>query len=130
MSSVVDTVAEHLEASGLTSGWPVFRGYEPDDPDHAVTVLEFPGPPPDTTFLADYPSFQVRVRGLRSEYVAARDKAQDLHDAVHAQPVAGTSVSPNEALVYVVAEQQPFLVARDARERVVFAFNCRSMRSR
>ena len=129
MSSVVDTVAEHLTAAGVVGAWTLFRGYEPPDPDKTISIIEYAGPPPDTTFVADYPNFQVRVRVSEDEYVTGRDKAGEVLEALHAQAVTGTSVSPNESLVYVIAEQQPYPVDRDSRARLIFGFNCRSMRT-
>lgn len=127
--SVVDSVADHLAASGALGGWQVFRGYEPPDPDQAVTLTEFAGLPPETTFAADYPSFQVRVRAAAWDYQAARGRAQTVLDALHAQTVYDVDVSPHAPLVYVTAQQQPFLLERDARDRPVMIFNCKTMRA-
>lgn len=127
MPSIVDAVADFIE--GSLNGWVVSRAYEPPTPNRTVTLIEYPGEPPETTFAMDYPSFQVRVRSDPWAYEEARDEAETLYRLLHAATIAAdVGVSPI-GTVTIVAQQQPFPVDRDELDRDVIAFNCRSMRT-
>lgn len=125
MTSIIDQIVDYLTEVDVLGDWTCFKSYMPDAPDRAMAIVEFSGESPETTMAVDYPAFQVRVRGSMADYSATRDHAEIVYRALHARELyAGTA----EPLVYVIARQQPFPVERDGRERITFAFNCRSMR--
>lgn len=73
-------VAGSIGVFQATSGWSIFIGMMPGSPDTAVVVTQSGGRPSDPKWLLDYPNVQVRVRGAKGNWQAARQKAQDIKD--------------------------------------------------
>lgn len=75
-------VAGSVGAFGPGSGWRIFIAKEPTSPDTVVTVYDTGGLTPNPKWLLDFPSVQVRVRGAKGEYAAARVKAVEAKDVL------------------------------------------------
>lgn len=126
--NVVDLLAESISLTEVVDGgWTVFRDYEPPSPDKTITLVGYAGEPPDTTFQADYPAIQIRIRGAARDVLTPREKAEQVYRLLHGQSPIGAV--ENESLVYLIATQQPYIVQRDELERVTYAFSCRTMRT-
>jgi len=127
--AAVDELAARLLAAGVaggSTGWGLYRGYLPDEPDAAVAIFETGGPPPDTRAAVEYPSFQLRVRGPAEDYATARTRIEAVRAALH-----GREAELGDAWVYLHAQHsgvQP--LGRDARRRPGFVLNFIAMRRR
>lgn len=104
---------------GLTAQTNFFASYLPDTPDQCVTIYEYAGPGPQDTMGSQSgraawwkPRLQVVCRD--ANYLSARNLAGSISVALHQvvnQTIGGT-------LYYrIAAQQDPFLRARDQRER-------------
>jgi len=129
--ALLDDLGAHLQTQGVgTLATDLFVGDMPPSPAAAGTVYETPGSPPlDVGGVAGDPAVQrprVQVVCRAVTYQAARSKARDAYDALHA--VANQNVN---GVYYerVAALQEPFLLRRDESERVLVAFNCEVWRS-
>lgn len=92
MSSILDAVAAHLAGLGLVvydptgavepGDWSLFVESLPDQPDRAVALFRYGGPPPDPLWPWDDVNVQVRVRGTADPRVSG-DRAQAVYSALH-----------------------------------------------
>lgn len=85
--SILDDAAGILVSNSIgviaaSSGWGIYISEEPLEPDTVITLFDAGGLPPNPKWLLDYPSIQIRVRGARGGYVAARQKIVDIRDAL------------------------------------------------
>ena len=81
MQSPADLLKDILVADGegvfaATSGWGIYIGDEPDQPDTSITLYDTGGQAPNPKFALDYPTVQIRIRGSKGAYQAAYDKAR------------------------------------------------------
>lgn len=67
-------------AFGGTANWAIYVGKMPTTPTKVVTLYEGPSRTPNPRWLLDYPSIQIKVRGGPNDYVAAREKIQQIKD--------------------------------------------------
>lgn len=87
MSNPADIVADLLVTAGVgakgsQSSWGIFIGIEPVTPKAAITVYNTGGRMANPAWRVDYPSVQVRIRGVQNGYTASRAKAQAVKDAL------------------------------------------------
>ena len=111
--------------SGLiTTAWPLYLGYLPDETEQCVGLFETGGYPPDTLGREnERVTFQMRVRALRFDYSAGRRKWQDVFNALQdSQPAAGYA--------YVQAMHLGPMEFADPSGRVNFTGNFRCMKNR
>lgn len=128
--ALLDDIGTHLTTAGVVggaTGWVLSKGYMPPTPDQVLAVFETPGEPPEVgkgdATVYDYPGFQVRVRGAKFGYSAARAKLQDVFDALHAREPSG--------YVYVYAAGSgPLPLGNDAQQRPELTQNYRAMAAR
>lgn len=74
--------AEAAGTFAATTGWGIFIGREPLQPDTAITVYDTGGLQPNPKWLLDWPSVQIRVRGAKGAYQAAYNKVKQCQDIV------------------------------------------------
>ncbi len=79
-------VAASVGTFAATSGWGIFIGKEPKAPDSTIAIQVTGGLEPNTIWLLDFPSVQVRVRGDKGGYVAAHAKSVEVQDALLGLP--------------------------------------------
>jgi len=80
------------QQSGLvTTAWPMYLGYLPDETDQCMGLFETGGFPADTLMREnERVTFQMRVRGGRLDYQTVRRKWQDVYNALQdSHPAAG-----------------------------------------
>lgn len=112
-------IAQLLQTGGIgTLGADLFLGQLPDSPDNCVAVFEYAGGPPDLHWGGEYPGLQVLVRN--KSYEAGRAKIEAAKNVLHG--LAETKVN-NHRYLLIRANQSPFLLERDASDRVVFVCN-------
>ncbi|MFN3925041.1 MAG: minor capsid protein [Pseudarthrobacter sp.] len=118
-----------IEAGAVegATGWILAKSYLPPDPDKVVLLVETGGAPPGTRITADFPTFQVRVRGEPHGYEEARTKLGEIQGVLHkAQGVLGGAY-----FVFVLAATGPLDLGIDRQtNRPEIAQNYRAMRSR
>ena len=123
---LLDDLYTYLTAqSGLiTTAWPLFLGYIPDESDQCVALFETGGMPPDTLNREnERVTFQMRVRGNRFDYATVRRKWQDVFEALQ-------DSSPTSAYAFIQAAHLGPLEFGDPSGRVNMTANFRCMRSR
>lgn len=79
-------VGAAIGALGGSSAWGVFVGKQPLAPDANISVREVGGQAPFARYLFDFPEVQVLIRGEANGYQAARQKAEDIKNAVVGNP--------------------------------------------
>jgi len=116
-------LATYLASQGVgTLDDTLFVGREPDAPDTAMAVLEYPGGPldytHDLTIRYEHPRLQLWSRSVL--YSEARANAEAMYGAlllVVNQALSGVRY------LRVTPLQPPFVLQRDANERTVCIFN-------
>lgn len=126
--ALLDDLGTYLAAQvgSLTLGTNLFLGRLPDDPDTCVALYEYGGDAPLSTMGSDAmppierPRIQVLTRA--SGYSSARTLSLQCFTAV--EGVLNETLS--STLYYrISANQSPFPLERDSRDRVLFAQNFR-----
>ena len=87
MSSPSEGIRDLLAAANVgifatQAGWSIQIGKEPISPDQTITIFDSGGSDPSPKWLLDYPSIQLRVRGLPGDYLATRAKALECKNAL------------------------------------------------
>lgn len=126
MSDIAVGISDVLVAAGVgtfgaTVGWGIFIHQEPPSPpDTAITIYETGGTDPNPKWLLDFPSVQVRVRGAKGGYVAAKAKATDVLNALLGLP----SQTINSD-VWVAVNQVGGInsLGQDDKDRPLFSLN-------
>ncbi len=108
---------------GSSSGWPIFIGNEPADPNNVATLFDIPGPSPSPKFLLDYPRFMVRVRS--DDYVQGFNKAEEIKDALNGLPPQTIGDIRYDGIWVVV---DTYFLMTDSRNRSIFVNTYRSIR--
>ena len=123
--SMLEEIGTYLAAESMgTLGTDLFLGEMPDAPDTCTAVHEYAGMQP-VHFMGvtrgaaiwEQPRFQVMCRA--KAYATARSKAKDAFNKLdgHSGTLSGTEYG------YIRALQSPFLVQKDANDRVLIACN-------
>ncbi len=91
MSDIVTSAKDLLVTAGVgveaaTSGWGIFAGRAPKEPDTVIGIEQTGGLPSNPRWLLDFPALQVRVRGSRDDYFSAFNKAREVKDALLGLP--------------------------------------------
>jgi len=82
MASPADAIANLLPntiVDGVT-GWLLRIGKLPDTPNQVVVFYDSGGSNPNPKWRVDYSTIQVRIRGIKSDYSGAYDKAREIRD--------------------------------------------------
>jgi hypothetical protein len=126
-----DEIADFLEDAGVgTVGTTIFKGQMPATPDACIAVIETAGREPQHTFgsngiAIEYPRVQVRFRGAAQDYATPAALAQTAYAAMAAvanQSLDGTLYHSIDPI------QPPFLLEKDAKNRLVIGFNAQLMK--
>jgi hypothetical protein len=123
---VVNEIAAQLATLGLgTVGTTIHLGMMPETPDVCCAVYEYGGPASDLGFGVsgvqhETPGVQVVFRGTAGDYATPRTSAATAHNGLAA--VQGTTLSGTKYLT-IRPVQSPFLLKRDANDRVYIACN-------
>lgn len=85
------TVKDLLVASGVGqfgpgTGWRIYVGKDPFEPDSVITVRDSPGRNPHPALLLDFPSIQVTVRAAQGDYRGAYGKAVEVKNTLLGLP--------------------------------------------
>lgn len=75
-----------IEAANSGNDWSGFVAEEPNSEKATVTFYNTGGRTPNVKWLIDYPSVQVRVRGLKNGYENSRAKIQEIKDKLIGLP--------------------------------------------
>jgi hypothetical protein len=135
---LLDDVVAFLEYTGGvgdTGGWSGFKGYLPPEPDRAVAVFETPGLEPELEKLGsdgvqfDRPGFQVRIRGEKHGYEAARDRMDLIFQLLHGSQIPTASGDPFYLYVHAV-QSGPMPMGLDENDRPGMTWNFITMRER
>lgn len=125
--SILDDIGTHLTSDGVVAGatgWALGKSYMPPDPDKIVAIFETGGGAPDQTpgTAYEFPTFQVRVRGSKFGYEAARTKIQEVVDSLNNATVSG--------YIYIYPVQSGPIVLRYDRDdnRPELAWNFATMK--
>lgn len=115
----IQTYLAGIGPLGLTVQTNFFASYLPDQPDQCVTIYEYAGPAPQDTMGTPTghaawwkPRLQVVCRDVN--YIPARTLAGNILVALHS--IANQTIGGVQYL-RIMAQQDPFLRARDQRER-------------
>lgn len=111
------------------SGYTIQLGFKSQNPDKQIVIYETGGLDPETTFDADYPSFQVQVRGERFGYAATHEVAFAVYRALQTTSLVDLDVSPASDYVYCYAQGGLLPLGQDSSERPEFSMNFRTMRT-
>ncbi len=129
--SVANEIAAKLVALGIgTLGTDLFIGFMPASPNACCPVIESGGQAPEMQFGStaigyEEPALQLLFRGAKNDYAGPRAKAETAYQGLATVQAVTLSVSGGTSAFYhyVAPRQAPFLLERDALERVVIAFN-------
>lgn len=130
MNPVSQDVKDMLEGAGLatfaaTSGWGLYVGQQPDQPDDVITVYEGPDAStadPDNDLYN--PTVQVRLRG--TDYLATLNKALAVRDELLKQQLAVTVNGTYYLGFWSQGGLNP--LGRDEQDRVQFTMSFALMR--
>ena len=131
--AILDDVAQFItdNVSEVTAGsYSILKSYKSNSPDKQVVIYETGGSAPETTFDADYPTFQIQVRGEKFGYEATHAVAFAIYRALHIAVVLDQDVSPPSTYVYCYAMGSGVLpLGHDEKDRPEFTMNFRIMRT-
>ena len=130
--AVLNEIAAKLQALSLgTIGTTIHIGTMPETPDACCAIYETGGLAPDYQFGTagiglETPAVQVVFRGVAYDYSTPRASAKTAYEGLAAVEAATvTSTGGTSAFYHWIHPQQaPFLMQRDANNRVYIAFNC------
>jgi len=127
--SILDDIGTQLTTDGVVggaSGWTLAKSYQPATPDKMITIYETGGKEPDQTpgTTHDFPTFQIRGRGVEFGYAALRTQMQAVFDSLNNATISG--------YVYIYAiDSGPIALRFDTAEnRPEMVWNFRTMKVR
>lgn len=132
MTLLLDLIRDHLIAQGIAgnlTGWPIYEGIFPDDQDQMIGVFETGGEPADTMLRENRRvTFQSRVRAARLDYATARDKWDEIFNALQdANQIPGSPLLLG-GIIFIQAMQVAPLHFNDNKGRPNMTCNWRVMR--
>lgn len=119
-------IQQHLAGLGLVdgaTGWASCAGYFPPSPDQVVSITDTTGGTPMASFAYEEPGVQLRVRGVRQDYVLTNSKVMELFDNLHTK-------SLDTEYPDCLAVNGPMFHGFDAVDRPVWVINFQLMRTR
>lgn len=127
MSSPSEGIKDLLVAAGTgvfaaTTGWGIYIGKMPDDPDTCITVYDSGGEPSDPKWLVDYPYVQVRVRANVAGYLTAEAKIKEVVSELLGLPSQDLN---GDRWVSVTQISAPAFIGYDEKQRPEFTTNFR-----
>ncbi len=109
---------------GATTGWGIYVGSQPEDPDSVITLTDSPGETANPKFSLDFPRWTVRVRGNPNDYTSAYDKSKEIKDVLQGllpQSLSGTFYDG----IFIVGDI--FFLQSDRKGRPEFISNWRGI---
>lgn len=120
MTTLVEDIADYLDDQGLgTVQTDIFYNNMPDTPDNCLAVYAYAGQAPPTTWDAEYPSIQVKVRNTDS--IDAYELAYSVFTTLHR--LTNPSMTSTKDYYYIYATQSPAMMGKDANGRYEFVVN-------
>ena len=121
--ALLDDLKTRIE--GLSTGYTVDLGYLSDDTDKRIVIYEYQGLRADhglgmPGLQFEYPGVQVVSRGVPTDYAGPRAALNLVFldfPKMQAATVGGSVIK------FVRANQSPFFLKRDEKQRVLFAVN-------
>jgi hypothetical protein len=128
LADVKDFIQNNVSAA---SGYEIKQSYKSDTPSKIIVIFEGTGHrQPETTFDADYPSFQVAIRGEPFEYEETHAVAYAIYRALHGGDLVDLDVSPPQGYVYCYSTQSGITsLGNDHTDRPEFVLNFKVMRT-
>lgn len=128
---IIDDVLAALVTAGIgqitsdTADWRLRGGYLQALPDRSICIYEAGGPPPEAGQPAQYPKIQIRARGTEDDYVAIRQKMQDIFNLLHSCN-APAVLGPGYVYCYA-AQSGPLPLGQDENRRPELVWGFRLM---
>lgn len=133
MTLLLDDIEDFLIAQGGVGaliGWPLYKGYMPDDTAQTVGIFETGGYPADTMGRENRPvTFMLRVRGEKFGYAVAHAKWEELFDLLQDANDTGGSPRLLAGYAYIQAMQVGPQFRNDANLRPNFSTNFKVLRT-
>ena len=117
---ILETLRNALIVNGVTA--TIYIDFFPAEPDTAILLRGYAGQMPDVQHLYDRPSLQVITRS--SSYVTARDTIYSIFHVLHGKTMH-SNVSGLANVIDLYANQSPYFIGRDDRDRSTFTQNYR-----
>lgn len=109
----------------ITTGFSVYRNYQPDNPNKIVALMEVAGFGVDFFFNesdpVEMPSIQVVVRGESGDGDTPRTQIERIYQSMSSW--GAWTATDGTRYIETTPLQPPFLLKRDANERVYWVFN-------
>jgi hypothetical protein len=115
---ILNTLRDALIANGITAA--IYLDFLPAEPDTALLLRGYAGRPPDVGHKYDSPGLQVVSRS--NDYETARQNAYNVFYTLHGTSAYGT-VSGLQNVIDIIANQSPYFIGRDDRDRSTFTQN-------
>jgi len=117
-----------LADAGVVAGDGIdsFRDFRPDQPDFAISLIEYPAAPPELGVEAVPRSVQISVRADIDDPDAARQKAWEIFNVlcIADEPILDTRETLAGTRWGVIsARQVPFKMEVDSSNRFIYGFN-------
>lgn len=123
---ILDDIATALTSAGVVggvTGWTLAKSFLPPTPDKIIAIFEAgSSSDPETTTDHEYPSIQIRVRGISFGYSEASSKLDAIMNVLHNQAISG--------LIYIFASGSKLPLGYDGNNRPEIVQNYRTMRLR
>lgn len=128
----LNEIATKLAALGVgTVGSTLYIGILPETPDACTSIFEYGGLGPDfkigtTGIDFETPAVQVICRGVAWDYATPRANISTAYTglaAVEAATLTSSSGGTSAFYHWIHPQQSPFIMERDANNRVLFACN-------
>ncbi len=129
MAVLNEIAAKVASLTGLVVGTSIHLGMMPETPDVCCAVYEYGGLAPEFGFgtagiFFETPAVQVVFRGTAYDYATPRASAATAYAGLAAVE-ASTLTGGTSAFYHTVHPNgPPFMLQRDANQRVYIAFNC------
>ena len=126
--SVIDDMIAHLTTNTIiegSTGWNGVEDHMPDSPDKIVAITPTGGAQPELSVTVRYPTFQVRVRGVKTSagYDAMKAKMEEIYQSLLV--IANETVN-SVVYAYVIPSSDVLSMGRDKNNRPEISRNFRS----
>lgn len=112
-----------LAAHVATSGWTIEIGIMPDiGNDNVILIVDSLSPPSNPKWLIDFPSIQVRVRGVKGTYLATWLEAKAVKDIILGIDSFDTEAN-GDRIVSITSASDIGFIGRDENQRPEFSMN-------
>lgn len=115
-------ILSNLGDSSFTVNTNLFYQIEPPSPTNCVTIISYPGDPPDAEHKgAQYPSIQIRVKadGVQKAYLTTQSVINDLHQ----HPSLGSDIP----MACFALQSAPMFLKWDEEDYPIYVANFRLM---